>query len=158
MSYLDIFGRAGVAILSVVTICSPALAWRTTLQFGDSGSVSARVGSLSGPSITIKRINRAIEVKDCTRTLLPDCKISWNGQDVWISAASLKDIDMTYARQTSIRRSPSKAAEAKGVVPRSSVVLVRACETHWCEISWKKKRGWVRRDDLYKRANTKGAE
>jgi|ThiBio_1000_plan_1041568.scaffolds.fasta_scaffold00322_35 SH3-like domain-containing protein len=156
MTYYEVFGRVGGAILLLVTFCSPALAWQTSLQFGARASIPARVDSLEGPPVRLKPSGDTVEVKNCTRSPLPDCKISWEGRHVWISAAWLEGVDMTFASQTPIRAHPSRSANSKGIIPASSIVLVHECKVGWCKVSWEAEKGWVDRDDLYMNINTDG--
>jgi uncharacterized protein YraI len=158
MTYYEVFGRVGGAILLLVPLYSPALAWQTTLRFGTHTSIPARVDRLDGPPIRLKPSGDFVEVKDCTRSPLPDCKVKWDGRHVWVSAAWLKDVDMTYAPQTRIRVHPSRSANTKAVIPASSIVLVHTCEAHWCKVSWEDKKGWVDRDNLYKNVYTEGGQ
>jgi SH3-like domain-containing protein len=153
VNYLRVFGCLAATCALISFASAPAFAWETSFNFGKSDHVFAAVGHPKGPIIKIMAPAGRVEVQECQTIVLPDCRLTWNGQDVWVSALFLKNTDKTYMPRTRLRKSPNIKAPALATLPKGSVVLVYNCKSGWCDVHWKNKRGWLADDDLLDRAD-----
>jgi SH3-like domain-containing protein len=56
-------------------------------------------------------------------------------------------------RASARRKKPSQEAAIVSTAPQSSIMLVHSCQKEWCDVSWKDKLGWTKKDNLYMHNN-----
>lgn len=153
MKHIHMLGFMGGACASFLLCLSPALAWKTKMIFDESGVNYVNMDTPSGEIMKIKRSSQTVDVTECNTDSVPVCKFKWKGQDVWIDRDSLKGTDELYYKGGHLRKGPDEKAELVDILPEEGVVFVNKCDTHWCDIEWSGKRGWINKDYLLDRSD-----
>ncbi len=148
MKYSHVFSRGLIAASLILSTLSPALAWETSLRFGNFDSIFVAIGKPKGKLVKIPLQERTVEIEECEVDIAPMCKFRMDGQLLWIDAQWLNDVDKTYMARTALRKAPNGKAARVGTIPENTILLVHSCQDDWCDVHWTNKRGWIAEDDL----------